>query len=54
MKHWQIAHLLWEKQEGRSSIFVSNHTGEGRLLPGALTTSQQDSEIFCQEPQFTQ
>lgn len=46
MKHWQIARLLWEKEEGGGSIFVSNHTGEGRLLPGTLTTSQQDSEIF--------
>ena len=47
MKHWQIALLLWEKKKEKgSSIFVSNHTREGRLLPGALTTSQQDSEIF--------
>lgn len=45
-KRWQIACLLWEKQEGGCGIFVSNHPAEGRLLPGALTTSQQESEIF--------
>lgn len=35
-----------KKKERGGSIFVSNHTREGSLLPGALTTSQQDSEIF--------